>query len=133
MLLPTRLTITVYKGIWICLKILRNALQGGFVNYGVFLLYKDPALANALSIVFKLMFSVPLNQVMGVSRKIEEDCFFFLTIFFFVAYPKFTESHFAFLDTLCSDHTSTVATLDHIVFRQILESFKEGLGALDQG
>ncbi len=58
-----------YKGIWICMKILRNALQGGFVNYGVFLLYKDPALANALSIVFKLMFSVPLNQVMGKGGK----------------------------------------------------------------
>ncbi len=59
--------------------------------------------------------------------------FFFIFFFFSLAYPKFTESHFAFLDTLCSDHTSTVATLDHVVFRQMLESFKEGLGALDQG
>ncbi len=101
-----------YKGIWICLKILRNALQGGYANYGVFQLYKDPALANALSTVFKLMFSVPLSQVM--------------------AYSKFTEAHFAFLDTLCSDHTSTVATLEPSTFRQMLESFKEGLGALDQ-
>ena len=101
-----------YKGIWIALKILRNALQGGFCNYGVFQLYRDPALANALNIVFKLMFSVPLNQVM--------------------AFPKFTEAHFAFLDTLCSDHTSTVATLEPMIFRQMLDSFKEGLGALDQ-
>jgi exportin-7 len=109
---PTKAYNNRYKGIWICLKILRNALQGGFVNYGVFQLYNDPALSNALSIVFKLMFSVPLNQVMS--------------------YPKFTEAHFAFLDTLCSEHTATVATLDQQTFRQMLESFKEGLGALDQ-
>ena len=50
-----------------------------------------------------------------------------------LAYTKFTEAHFAFLDTLCSDHTSTEATLDHSVFRQMMDSFKEGLGALDQG
>lgn len=37
-------------------QILRNALQGNYVNFGVFQLYGDPALANALQVVFKLMF-----------------------------------------------------------------------------
>lgn len=100
------------KGIWICLKILRHALQGLYVNFGVFQLYGDPALSRALGIVFKLMFSVPLSQIM--------------------TYPKFMESNFAFLDTLCSEHTSTVATVPPETFRNILESLKEGLGSLDQ-
>lgn len=33
-----------YKGIWICLLILSRAMSGSYVNFGVFELYKDPAL-----------------------------------------------------------------------------------------
>ncbi len=33
-----------YKGIWICLSILKHALGGNYVNFGVFDLYGDPAL-----------------------------------------------------------------------------------------
>ena len=101
-----------YKGIWICLKILRNALQGGYVNFGVFRLYQDPALANALKVVFSLMFGVPLQQIMN--------------------YPKFMEAHFAFLDTLCADHTSTVVEVTSPVFLNILEALKAGLKSLEQ-
>ena len=33
-----------YKGIWICLDLLKTALAGNYVNFGVFELYGDPAL-----------------------------------------------------------------------------------------
>lgn len=33
-----------YKGIWICLDLLKKALGGNYVNFGVFELYGDPAL-----------------------------------------------------------------------------------------
>lgn len=33
-----------YKGIWICLELLKRALAGNYVNFGVFELYGDPAL-----------------------------------------------------------------------------------------
>ena len=33
-----------YKGIWICLELLKRALAGNYVNFGVFDLYGDPAL-----------------------------------------------------------------------------------------
>ena len=33
-----------YKGIWICLDLLKRALSGNYVNFGVFELYGDPAL-----------------------------------------------------------------------------------------
>lgn len=36
-----------YKGIWICLDLLKTALAGNYVNFGVFELYGDPALKVA--------------------------------------------------------------------------------------
>ena len=33
-----------YKGIWVCLELLKRALAGNYVNFGVFDLYGDPAL-----------------------------------------------------------------------------------------
>lgn len=38
-----------YKGISICLHIFSSALVGGYVQFGVFELYKDPALVRALA------------------------------------------------------------------------------------
>ena len=38
-----------YKGIWICLELLKRALAGNYVNFGVFELYGDPALKVRLS------------------------------------------------------------------------------------
>ena len=39
-----------YKGIWICLELLKRALAGNYVNFGVFELYGDPALKVHLSV-----------------------------------------------------------------------------------
>ena len=39
-----------YKGIWICLDLLKTALAGNYVNFGVFELYGDPALKVPASI-----------------------------------------------------------------------------------
>lgn len=36
-----------YKGIWICLELLKRGLAGNYVNFGVFELYGDPALKVA--------------------------------------------------------------------------------------
>ena len=38
-----------YKGIWICLDLLKTALAGNYVNFGVFELYGDPALKVSAS------------------------------------------------------------------------------------
>ncbi len=38
-----------YKGIWICLELLKRGLAGNYVNFGVFELYGDPALKVFLS------------------------------------------------------------------------------------
>ena len=43
---------------------LKAALSGGYVNFGVFSLYGDEALSNALNMFVKLLFSVPRNDIL---------------------------------------------------------------------
>lgn len=54
---------TKYKGIAICTAILARCLDGGYVNFGVFSLYGDPALEVAMDMAFKLLLSVPAEEV----------------------------------------------------------------------
>ena len=63
-----------YKGIAICFTILKRALSGAYVNFGVFKLYQDAALDNALDVFFRLMLSVPLSDMM-----VRADIAFWLT------------------------------------------------------
>ncbi|KAJ3088714.1 Exportin 7, partial [Quaeritorhiza haematococci] len=53
-----------YKGIMLCFNILRWSLVGKYVNFGVFGLYNDPALDNALNVCYQLILSLPLKDVM---------------------------------------------------------------------
>nr|DAD43045.1 TPA_asm: hypothetical protein HUJ06_001275 [Nelumbo nucifera] len=57
-----------YKGIWICLTILSRALAGNYVNFGVFELYGDRALADALDIALKMMLSIPLSDILAYRK-----------------------------------------------------------------
>jgi hypothetical protein len=57
-------TIFRYKGIASCLNILTRCLVGNYVNFGVFALYGDTALTDALDVVFRLAMSVPLKDIM---------------------------------------------------------------------
>ena len=43
---------------------LKSALSGGYVNFGVLRLYGDEALDNALSIFVKLLMSVPQRDLL---------------------------------------------------------------------
>ncbi|PAN23063.1 hypothetical protein PAHAL_4G064400 [Panicum hallii] len=57
-----------YKGIWISLTVLSRALCGNYVNFGVFELYGDRALADALDISLKMTLSVPLSDVLAFRK-----------------------------------------------------------------
>ena len=52
-----------YKGITIVLAILLKALDGGYVNFGVFPLYGDAALENALAMTLKLTLPLGLDSI----------------------------------------------------------------------
>lgn len=57
------------KGISICFSMLKAALCGSYVNFGVFRLYGDEALDNALNTFVKLLLSIPQSDLL-VSIKI---------------------------------------------------------------
>ena len=52
------------KGISICFNILKAALCGSYVNFGVFRLYGDDALDKALNMLVKLVLSIPLKSLL---------------------------------------------------------------------
>lgn len=52
------------KGISICFLMLKAALCGNYVNFGVFRLYGDEALDNVLNCFVKLLLSIPLSDLM---------------------------------------------------------------------
>lgn len=52
------------KGISICFNILKWSLSGGYVNFGVFRLYNDNALNDALEMFIKLLLSFQQNDLM---------------------------------------------------------------------
>lgn len=97
----------LYKGIWVCMLMFSRALGGSYVNFGVFALYEDPALQNAMAVCFRLMLAIPIDEVL--------------------AYPKVAKAHFGLVETLCSNHPKDIAELDHVTFVRIVESLREGL------
>lgn len=100
-----------YKGIWISLTILTRALAGNYVNFGVFELYGDRALADALDVALKMTLSIPLADIM--------------------AFRKLTRSYFALLEVLCNSHINVIVNLDTSTFAHIVGSLESGLKSLD--
>jgi hypothetical protein len=61
------------KGVSICFSMLKAALSGSYVNFGVFRLYGDDALDNALQTFIKLLLSIPHSDLL-VSAKPQRQC-----------------------------------------------------------
>jgi hypothetical protein len=53
------------------------ALCGNYVNYGVFELYGDRALADALDISLKMTLSIPLSDIMSYRKVCIKFCLLF--------------------------------------------------------
>ncbi|XP_073110621.1 uncharacterized protein [Elaeis guineensis] len=102
-----------YKGIWISLVILTRALAGNYVNFGVFELYGDRALADALDVSLKMTLSIPMPDIL--------------------AFRKLTKAYFAFLEVLFNNHISFILNLDASTFMHIVGSLESGLKGLDAG
>ncbi|KAK4268092.1 hypothetical protein QN277_024795 [Acacia crassicarpa] len=102
-----------FKGIWICLTILSRALSGNYVNFGVFELYGDRALSDALDAALRMTLSISLSDIL--------------------AYRKLTRAYFAFLEVLFNSHISFILNLDTSTFLHIVKSLESGLKGLDMG
>uniref|UniRef100_A0A8C0UFF2 Exportin 7 n=1 Tax=Cyanistes caeruleus TaxID=156563 RepID=A0A8C0UFF2_CYACU len=99
------------KGISVCFSMLKAALSGSYVNFGVFRLYGDDALDNALQTFIKLLLSIPHSDLLD--------------------YPKLSQSYYSLLEVLTQDHMNFIASLEPHVIMYILSSISEGLTALD--
>lgn len=99
------------KGISICFSMLKSALCGGYVNFGVFRLYGDSALDDALNTFVKMLLSVPQSDLLN--------------------YPKLSQTYYVLLECLAQDHMNFLSSLEPQLFLYILSSISEGLTALD--
>lgn len=100
-----------YKSIWTCMSILSRALSGNYCNFGVFALYGDSALADALDVVVKLAVSIPIEDIM--------------------AFPKVYKAYFGLLEILFHNHCGSVANFDSAVFLHLVASLEEGISSSD--
>lgn len=55
------------KGISVCFIVLKAALCGSYVNFGVFKLYGDDTLDNVLNIAAKLILSIPQSDLLVIA------------------------------------------------------------------
>lgn len=100
-----------HKGVWVCLTMLARAMSGNYVNFGVFELYGDPALKDALDMALRLVLSIPMNDIM--------------------AFRKVSRAYFNLMEVLAHSHTSTVVSQDLTTFSFILTSLELGLKSTD--
>ncbi|XP_076033625.1 ran-binding protein 16 isoform X1 [Oratosquilla oratoria] len=98
------------KGISICFSMLKAALCGNYVNFGVFRLYGDDALDTALHTFVKLLLSIPQSDLL--------------------VYPKLSQTYYVLLECLAQDHMNFLSTFEPNVFLYILSSISEGLSAI---
>ena len=100
-----------YKGISLALDIMSSSLIGSYVNFGVFKLYGDPALQNALQVSLNLLLSIPLSEVMS--------------------YPKVARSYFTFIEVIFRHQLETIVLIPTKTFLHIAKSLEEGLLSVD--
>ncbi|XP_063632313.1 exportin-7-B [Cydia splendana] len=99
------------KGISLCFCILKAALCGNYANFGVFRLYGDESLDNALNMFVKLLLSIPQSDLLD--------------------YPKLSQTYYVLLERLAQDHMAFLASLQPEATLYVLSSISEGLTALD--
>jgi len=102
---------TRFKGIALGLNVLNSALGGNYVCFGVFALYNDPALDNALDVALQMVLTVPLDLALS--------------------YPKLSKAYYGFVEIIFRNHKKTVFALETTVFMQIMAAIHEGLQASD--
>lgn len=100
-----------YKGLALSLHVLNSALGGNYVCFGVFELYNDPALENALDVALQMALSVPIDDI--------------------TAYPKLSKAYYSFVEILFRSHKKTVFALETNIFMQIMTTVHDGLQSSD--
>uniref|UniRef100_A0A8R1HPD2 Exportin-7/Ran-binding protein 17 TPR repeats domain-containing protein n=1 Tax=Caenorhabditis japonica TaxID=281687 RepID=A0A8R1HPD2_CAEJA len=100
-----------YKNIGVIFLILKNALIGAYVPFGVFRLYGDSCLQDALTTFVKLFMSIPPDD--------------------FHSYTKIAQNHYNLLEHVVQDNMPFVTNLSVDVFCALLRSIHSGMSSAD--
>lgn len=117
------------KGISVCFIMLKAAMCGNYVNFGVFKLYGDDSLENVLNMAANMIISIPQADLI-VIYKLTRFVNWLTLYIWFQEYPKLSKSYFMLLECLAMDHITFLASLDSVILVYILESLCEGLTAM---
>lgn len=96
-----------YKGISLVMTILARALSGNYVNFGVFALYGDRAMADCMEVTIKLCLCMRMDEIL--------------------AYPKVSKAYFTLIELLMRNHTNMLIEFETPVLQHICSSLQEGL------
>uniref|UniRef100_A0A0N5ABI6 Importin-11 n=1 Tax=Syphacia muris TaxID=451379 RepID=A0A0N5ABI6_9BILA len=100
-----------YKHIASCFSALKMSLSGGYVPFGVFRLYGDTCLQEALSTFMKLFMAIPSQD--------------------FHSYQKVTQSFYSLLECVAFDNIAYLSNVQPELFITILKYIQEGAVSLD--
>ena len=98
-----------YKGCMLVMDTLYHALNGNYVNFGVFNLYDDRALQNALDVSLQLSLKIAVDEVM--------------------AYPKLCKAYYQYLEILFRHHLELLSQLESDMFVLLLTRVHDGLSS----
>ena len=96
----------------LCFQILRAALAGGYVNFGVFRLYGDDCHVNAIDMFIKLLGSLPERALLE--------------------YPKLSVAYYSLMDVVTQDHLTLLGNVDNSVLVYILSTLAEGVASVGE-
>ncbi|OZJ04255.1 hypothetical protein BZG36_02466 [Bifiguratus adelaidae] len=108
---PSARYVSRYKGISVCYASMMRSLAGRYVNFGVFALYNDPALEEALGAIFRMTLSIPVEDML--------------------AFPKLAQAFFTFLDVFTNEHMMALPDLNSDVFLYLMRACSEGVKSSD--
>jgi len=95
-----------YKSIMVCMQILHRSLSGQYVNFGMFEIYNDPHLRNAIMVVVKMVQKYRYEVLMS--------------------YKKVSAAWWKLLELLFRQHLKVIAS-DLEVFDYLFKSLYEGV------
>eukprot|EP00033_Pygsuia_biforma_P003298 GCRY01003615.1.p1 GENE.GCRY01003615.1~~GCRY01003615.1.p1 ORF type:complete len:1074 (-),score=340.38 GCRY01003615.1:314-3535(-) len=102
---------TFLKGVALTLQITHRSLAGGYCNFGVFELYNDPCLQEAIASVVKLVFVIDTDTLM--------------------VHPKLCKEYFNFVDVVFERHIRTLVTMDDAYFVRLINTIELGIASVN--
>jgi len=102
------------KGMTQVFRLLKNALCGNFVNFGVFTLYNDQCLDEVLQVSINLMTTLPSAS-------------------FIMEYKKLSSAYYSLIEVITQDHIKFISALSSDVLYHVLSTVVEGVTCIDSG